>query len=575
MQRATSPDASRQPKTECPDARPHSSGLLGMLEARQADRPVCQRCHQGRRDGNERFVRRLSRDADGQVLLGGAVLALAALACLLALPNVTYVIVQKVQAQTAADAGAFTGSIWLARALNLTAGINIGIRSVYEWETVLTVGEALAQALYSDTLDPSVRAMGQGITLALFGSSNPVTVHSVEYPASIRMLDSTVRWLSALQDDIVSSFQQVAARMGTDAACSNMNVRSPSQTAGGWTLAPTDTTIPLLVSSVTGDSLLYEELDQLAAGLESIPTGDSNVGPAEGMIVISPVGEDTTDIWAYYGASSAWYDVKQWAHYYMDYIQQVFQDTRTGRIDTGYRFFKKPGDPPWNDYKNVKLWPDPRQPGDSWVARYDTTATFHILDARPGNNKYKIDTCVYVTHRVPKWLPLGPWNWTGYESGDSILTLPGLESLGLVYDSSKVIPTGFYSGAESTVGYVGPKVRPRRVNPNRGLYTVSYVWRQGASSSPYGPAPPMGGIYFARGAVAAMSPLFTVARAEPYLTVSDSSGAEYFFAPSWDVRLTPLDSLGVAEIINDTAYAGHSRGSFDNLQNLRRCALLP
>lgn len=502
-------------------------------------------------------------------------LVLGALACLLALPNVTYVVVQKVQAQTAADAGAFTGSIWLARALNLTAGINIGIRSVYEWETVLTTGEALAQALYSDTLDPSVRAMGQGITLALFGSSNPVTVHSVEYPGSIRMLDSTARWLSALQDDIASSFLQVAARMGTEAACSNMNVSSSSQTAGGRVLVPTDPTIPLLVSSSTGDSLMYEDLNQLATGLESIPTGDGNIGPAKGIIVISPIGGDTTNIWAYYGDSSNWYDVKQWVHYYMDYIQQVFQDTRTGRIDTGYRFFKKPGDPPWNNYKNVKLWPNPRQPGDSWVARYDTTATFHILDAQPGNNKYKIDTCVYVSHRVPKWLPTGPWNWTGYQSGDSALPLPGLEPLGLVYDSSTIMPTGFYSGAESTVGYLGPKVRPRRVNPNRELHTVSYAWRQGISSSPYGPVPPMGGIYSLRSAAAATRPLFTVARAEPYLTVSDPSGAEYFFAPSWDVRLTPLDSLGVAEITSDTAYAGHSRGSLDNLQDLRKHALLP
>jgi hypothetical protein len=80
------------------------------------------------------------------------VLVLAALACLLAVTNVTRVVVKKVQAQTAADAGALTGSVWLARALNLNADINIGIRSVYEWETVLTVAEALAQALYSDAL---------------------------------------------------------------------------------------------------------------------------------------------------------------------------------------------------------------------------------------------------------------------------------------------------------------------------------------------------------------------------------------------------------------------------------------
>jgi hypothetical protein len=320
---------------------------------------------------------------------------------------------------------------------------------------------------------------------------------------------------------------------------------------------------------------MYEALSRLATSLESIPTGDSNIGPATGMIVVSPIGTDTANIWAYYGDSSAWYDVKQWAHYYMDYIQQVFRDTRSGRIDTGYRFFRKPGDPPWNNYKNVKLWPDPRQPGDSWVARYDTTAIFHILGAQPGNNKYKMDTCVSVSHRVPKWLPIGPWDWTGYQVGDSTIPLPGLESLGIVYDSSRVIPTGFYSGAESTVGYLGPKVRPRRVNPNSQFHTVAYVWRQGAPCPPYGLCPPMGGMLFPPGPVAPLSPMLTVARAEPYLTGSDLSDVGYFFAPSWDVRLAPLDSLGIAEITGDTAYAGHSRGSLDNLQDLRRHALLP
>ena len=75
--------------------------------------------------------RRLFRDTSGQVLLFGAVLVLAILAFLLAMPNATRVTTQKVRAQTSADVGAFTGSVWLARALNLTSNMNIGIRSVY------------------------------------------------------------------------------------------------------------------------------------------------------------------------------------------------------------------------------------------------------------------------------------------------------------------------------------------------------------------------------------------------------------------------------------------------------------
>ena len=134
---------------------------------------------------------RFFRDTSGQVLLFGVVLVLAILAFLLAMPNGTRVTTQKVRAQTSADVGAFSGSIWLARSLNLTANLNIGIRSVYTWMTVLTVGEALAKALYSDTLDPSVHQLGGDITSALFGSTNPVTVHSNEYPGAIHKLVSS------------------------------------------------------------------------------------------------------------------------------------------------------------------------------------------------------------------------------------------------------------------------------------------------------------------------------------------------------------------------------------------------
>ena len=162
------------------------------------------------------------------------------------IPNGTQVTTQKVRAQTAADAGAFTGSVWLARALNLNANMNIGIKSAYTWMTVLTMGEALAKALYSDTLDPSVRAMGQGITLALFGSSNPVTVHSVEYPGSIQKLDTTAQWLYALQDDIAASFHDVAATLGTEEACRNMGAYPASPAAGGWAMSGPTTQYPCL-----------------------------------------------------------------------------------------------------------------------------------------------------------------------------------------------------------------------------------------------------------------------------------------------------------------------------------------
>jgi hypothetical protein len=69
--------------------------------------------------------------------------------------------------------------------------------------------------------------------------------------------------------------------------------------------------------------------------------------------------------------------------------------------------------------------------------------------------------------------------------------------------------------------------------------------------------------------------MLTVARSEPYLARSAPTEYDYFFAPAWDGKLTPLDSAGVDEITNDTAYASHSQGSFDNLEDLRNYVLLP
>ncbi|MEO0078097.1 MAG: pilus assembly protein TadG-related protein, partial [candidate division WOR-3 bacterium] len=127
-------------------------------------------------------IRGLVHDDKGQVLLYGAVIAVVLLIFLLVIPNSTYIMTQKVRIQTAADAGAYTGSVWLARGLNLNASLNVGIKSMYTWMTVLTMASALAQALYSDTHDLSVRQMGQEITQALFDNSDPVYVAGNVYP---------------------------------------------------------------------------------------------------------------------------------------------------------------------------------------------------------------------------------------------------------------------------------------------------------------------------------------------------------------------------------------------------------
>lgn len=520
-------------------------------------------------------IRRLLHDTSGQVLWLGVVLAVALLAFMLAIANGTRAVTQKMRAQTAADAGAYTGSVWLARSLNLSSNLNIGIRSVYTWMTVLTVGEALAKALYSDTLDASVKTLGQNMTSALFGSTNPVTVHSIEYPGSIRQLDTCAQWLSSLQNSIATSFTQVAARMGSNEASLDMGGSSLSQTAGGWTLVRTNDTLPLLDTSYVGDSLLYAALSQFPAALDTIPTLDPNITPATGRLIIS---KTTWDVWAYYADTSLWMDrVDSFYHCYKKPVIQTF--VHGSITDSGVEYFDKPGGGPYTSYLHGDSWAQWLDvchetgghtpfiwPNGKPTAPYKNTAFWTITNEHPGNNRYKFDTCWTRRHlakrtdtssMIGKYTPTES-TWINTNGDDSITT--------------HWIPTGFYTGAESTVPIKGAKVRPRRVNPNREFHTVAYVWRQGAASSPYGLGPVMGRSLFPRSRVAPPSPLFSVARAMPFLPASVT---DLFFQPGWDVELTALDSAAVATIMSDTAYAGRTQNSFNNLQNLRKYVLLP
>jgi|WetSurMetagenome_2_1015567.scaffolds.fasta_scaffold36602_3 hypothetical protein len=519
-----------------------------------------------------RFGRRLLQDTDGQILLFGVALAVTVLAFLLVIPNGTAVTTQKVRAQTAADAGAFTGSVWLARALNLNANMNIGIKSVYTWMTVLTMGEALAKALYSDSLDPSVRAMGQGITQALFGSPSPVTVHSVEYPGAIQKLDTTVQWLYTLQDDISENFHNVAAILGTEEACRNAGSYPSSQAAGGWAIVRTNDAVPLLVASAAGDSLMYADLLQVGGALERIPTNDTNIGPATGHIVID---QNSYEIKAYYGDSSRWYTLRQ--ALIGKLIVHQWYDTFPNEPDSLHKIYSR------NHFYRVVNDPQLESAvGKSWVGA--GVKLWYIDSLRPKQPKWR----VYGKHSysVPHpgdtvwanqthWQYSGPGGWGPLPPGDTADgAYPYLDS-GYDIVASGAFYTDFYSGAESTTGYKGPRVRLRRVNPDRKFHTVAYVWRQGSSTAPYGLNAPMGGVLFPRSTIAAPSPMLSVARSEPFLAGSNPTEYQYFFAPAWDVKLTPLDSIGVTEITSDTAYSGRCRNSFDNLEDLRKYVLLP
>ncbi len=532
--------------------------------------------------------RRLLRDTSGQVLLLGVIVIIAMIAFMLAIPNGTHATTQKMRAQTAADAGAFTGSVWLARTLNLSANMNVGIKSMYTWMTVLTTAQALAKALYSDTADASVRALGRDVSLALFGSNDPVYVSASIYPQSIQKLAATAQWLYDLQSDIVGNFPTVASTLGSGEARRNISGGNPlSQNPGGMVLVRAASPLSLAYSR-SGDSLMYAHLSQLATSLRVIPTNDPNIGPATGVVLID---SHNFEIKAYYGDSSQWCTVRQvLKRMYKKAIIQTFRNIQTSVYDTGAEYFDKPGGGPYTSYLHgdswarwiVKcneggthtpfIWPNgkPNSP-------YMNTAHWQLLECHPTNNRYKRDTVWVRKHVVKKSDPcFGKWNTGQWEPGDSILPecKPYVNDSGCVVDSSFAYPTDFFTGAESTRGNQGTRLRTRRLNPGTELYATSFVWRLGSTSTPFGIGPALGGTLFPRSRTAATAPMLAVARAEPYMALANPTDDDFYFSPSWDVRLTPLDSAGAHDITNDTAYANHNLSSF-NLDELRRYVLLP
>jgi hypothetical protein len=523
------------------------------------------------------FGRRLWRDTSGQVLLLGAIVIVALLVFMLAIPNGTKVATQKMRTQTAADAGGFTSSVWLARGLNLSANMNIGIRSMYTWMTVLTMGSALAKALATDSLDASVQQISYDMSMALFGDGDAEYVSQYIYPVSIQRLDETGIWLQSLQDDIAGSFPLVAQTMGQMEARANASGGNPASTNPGGevlvrtfgdTLASGDS-LPL-TATPAGDSLLLHDLYDVAMSLESIPTGDENIGPATGYIKIDT---SSFDIYAYYGDSSYWltltqiiigtFRVTQWYDQYDDHPVPGVAPESTRRFFDEHK--------PWQyiDYCGFSVtgqlteWIDPTK--QSWYAYgkagYNTP--------KPGDS---------IVAHIRHWKLASDSTWPDDTGTAPVETIPWikakLDSGYQIIWSGPTYDTDFYTGEESTFGYTQGKLSPRRLSPETELYTVSYVWRLGAGTDPRGPGPALGGTFFPRSRVAPTCPLVTVAKAEPYLAVNSPTEDDYFFSPSWDARLVAVDSVAVSEI---TRHPPHdSLGLYAlNLVGLQQHVLLP
>lgn len=516
------------------------------------------------------LCRRLVSDTRGQVLLFGIVAVCLLLVFLLAIPNGTQVTSQKLRVQTAADAGAYCGAVWVARALNLNANLNVGIRSIYTWMTVLTAGSALAQALYRDSLDASVRELGREIGRALFDDPDPVHITVSTYPAAIQQLATTAQWLSDLQDDIAASFPMVARTAGSFEVCRNASGGNPAATnPGGRVLIQTDDTVPMLVASACGDSLLLGSLTQLAGRLESLPTNDSNIGPAAGTIQISL---SDLEVKAYYGTPSRWLTLvqglcgmrrlTQWYHIAPEI------PTQSNYLQTAWRYFNVHNDAQLN-----------AAAGKSWLG--SLTLWFRTdLEVLPGWRAYGKKSYSVPNPGDTLWVHQRHYQFGGEPGWRGVIGDTATEAYPLVRDSgyeivrSGLFYTDFYSGAESTRGNQGPRIRLRRLNPNREFCALAYAWHVGSATTPRGPGPRVGGALLSRNRVASPSPMLAVTRSVPYLALDSPTDEDYFFSPNWEARLTPVDSAGVQRICHDPTYDSLGLGVLD-LEGLRRYVLLP
>ena len=232
-------------------------------------------------------------DASGQVLLFGAILVSLLFVFMLVIPNGTRVATQKMRAQTAADVGAFTGSVWLARALNLNANLNVGIKSMYTWVTVLTVGSALAAGALQRHRASTIRGVhGDGTGHLLLRCSEPATPPTDGLPTSstplrVDSLNSTAHWLSDLQDDIVATFHEVAADAwhgrGLPERGREPAVRGRRRLGAGQEQRHDRRDTPAR-GGPKGDSLMYSRPASDRRRPGESPTGNPNIGPAVGTI---------------------------------------------------------------------------------------------------------------------------------------------------------------------------------------------------------------------------------------------------------------------------------------------------
>jgi|GEM_PF-3947109 len=496
-------------------------------------------------------IRQLGKDKSGQIALFVALFLLPLVLFLFTVPNVTYVTAAKMRAQTAADIGAYTASLWLARGLNLITICNIGIRDMLLMVMAITLILAIAWVL---TLIPVVSSIGFAICLIFFNTSDPASAALGNYPEDVQNLYDSANWLSKREKEIAKAFPVIADAMGSYLAYENMGVDSPRPDRGGVALK-----MPI------GKIELKEDesktlLKVLQGYAEFIRGNDYGLGGSVGGDL--KVGGDGRMQMQF-----TWSNAADSCRAKQEYYQRVVVLKFTYKNDQGKRYQGSLNRSPWlyrprddalyQEYRSFHQLPLSHPiieamgyhlqrnvlPAEVFVKEvvYSPGTAYWPKDkwqpCYPESERKKIHP--YIGAPPPKVLRkhlLSDYYVRGYE---------------ILFKVSKD------GGLADTKEHKTPKLY--RVDPDYKPYALGFTWHK-ADGSGFGFEPAFFRSIFG---VGLPFPLTAIAQSEPYLDVKNPSLKDSLFEPKWDARLVPLELTAEKKFRSLSAKYREHKGDID------------
>ncbi len=506
--------------------------------------------------GVMRFSRRtkeIYEDKSGQILVFVLSILFVLVLFWLLLPNVSAVTVLKMRAQTAADAGAYTGSVWLARGLNLITCFNIGIRHMYMWILSLTIICAIVLTLVaiSGFFSPAF-GIAQVICLAL-GWGDPNNALAA-YREDVKNLYKSAQWLSEREEDIARIFPILAVIDGSRIATINMGGFRGIGSQGGFCiiLPMAQRREPLSIQLKEDKGALLQFLSDYAGALSGEgPNFGENFGEGRGGVSI----DDELNVGGNFSQKVMdKFKVKQYFERYVAKARQIYtKPSYPETITAETREFEIPeeeselakyiGDPPL-----IYLRPDLINLGYSAVGiRIDLppkqsspeTRWFKVPEEEEEGKKY-------LTPPSPPerlLLPVNGWRFVRAEK------IPNWRE-----ESQSADPD------EETKRMKKPV--PKKIDPDYKPYSVSFVYRVKTPAL-------VAKTIFTEEKIGPPFPGLAFSKAMPYLPahITDS-----VFSPEWDAKIVPFIGDAVEKLLGEDEYQ-RNRGDID-LQSLVRYLIL-